>query len=60
LADFGTVKVTGKGAFGEVRFMQKVDTGRIYTTKALKKEETLENDQVRSSCPLFTLRYAMR
>ena len=49
LADFVTVKVTGKGAFGEVRFVQKVDTGRNYAAKTLKKEERLKNDQVRSS-----------
>lgn len=27
LEDFRTVKVIGKGAFGEVRLVQKVDTG---------------------------------
>jgi len=55
LTDFGTVKVTGKGAFGEVRFVQKMDRGGIYAMKVLKKEEMLKNDQVHSSCPRFTL-----
>ena len=48
LNDFRTVKVIGKGAFGEVRVVQKVDTGRIYAMKTLKKEEMLKKDQVRS------------
>ena len=48
LTDFRTVKVIGKGAFGEVRVVQKADTGRIYAMKTLKKEEMLKKDQVRS------------
>lgn len=66
LSDFKTVKVIGKGAFGEVRFViiytsnmlrsffyqvrlvQKVDTGRIYAMKLLKKTEMLKKDQVGS------------
>jgi protein-serine/threonine kinase len=47
LNDFRTVKVIGKGAFGEVRVVQKADTGRIYAMKTLKKEEMLKKDQVR-------------
>lgn len=46
LTDFRTVKVIGKGAFGEVRVVQKVDTGRIYAMKTLKKEEMLKKDQL--------------
>ena len=30
LEDFRTVKVIGKGAFGEVRLVQKVDTGQCF------------------------------
>jgi serine/threonine protein kinase len=48
LNDFRTVKVIGKGAFGEVRVVQKADTGKIYAMKTLKKEEMLKKDQVRS------------
>jgi protein-serine/threonine kinase len=33
LSDFRTVKVIGKGAFGEVRLVQKTDTGKIYAMK---------------------------
>lgn len=46
LADFRTVKVIGKGAFGEVRLVQKVDTGKIYAMKTLKKNEMFKKDQV--------------
>jgi protein-serine/threonine kinase len=46
LDDFRTVKVIGKGAFGEVRLVQKTDTGKIYAMKTLKKEEMLKKDQV--------------
>lgn len=47
LDDFRTVKVIGKGAFGEVRLVQKVDTGKIYAMKSLKKAEMFKKDQVR-------------
>jgi len=46
LEDFRTVKVIGKGAFGEVRLVQKTDTGKIYAMKTLKKEEMLKKDQL--------------
>lgn len=46
LEDFRTVKVIGKGAFGEVRLVQKVDTGKIYAMKTLRKNEMFKKDQV--------------
>jgi protein-serine/threonine kinase len=46
LDDFVTVKVIGKGAFGEVRLVQAGDTGKIYAMKTLKKSEMLKKDQV--------------
>lgn len=46
LDDFRTVKVIGKGAFGEVRLVQKVDTGKIYAMKTLRKSEMFKKDQV--------------
>ncbi|KAJ7890543.1 kinase-like domain-containing protein [Mycena olivaceomarginata] len=45
LADFRTVKVIGKGAFGEVRLVQKIDTGKVYAMKSLHKAEMLKRDQ---------------
>ncbi|KAF8892272.1 kinase-like domain-containing protein [Infundibulicybe gibba] len=46
LTDFLTVKVIGKGAFGEVRLVQKVDTGKVYAMKSLQKSEMLKRDQL--------------
>ncbi|KAI9104523.1 serine/threonine protein kinase [Phlyctochytrium arcticum] len=44
--DFVTVKVIGKGAFGEVRLVQKADTGKIYAMKTLRKSEMVKKDQL--------------
>lgn len=55
LDDFRTVKVIGKGAFGEVRLVQKVDTGKIYAMKSLKKVEMFKKDQVRTVLSLNCL-----
>lgn len=46
LQDFKTVKVIGKGAFGEVRVVQKTDTGKIYAMKTLRKSEMFKKDQL--------------
>ncbi|KAF3080946.1 Serine/threonine-protein kinase [Orbilia oligospora] len=44
--DFHTIKVIGKGAFGEVRLVQKKDNGRIYAMKTLLKSEMFKKDQL--------------
>ncbi|KAJ3052465.1 Serine/threonine-protein kinase [Rhizophlyctis rosea] len=44
--DFHTVKVIGKGAFGEVRLVQKQDTGKIYAMKTLRKADMMKKDQL--------------
>ncbi|KAI8621854.1 kinase-like domain-containing protein [Chytriomyces sp. MP71] len=44
--DFSTVRVIGKGAFGEVRLVQKIDSGKIYAMKTLKKSEMLKKSQL--------------
>ncbi|XDT46866.1 Serine/Threonine protein kinases active-site signature [Nakaseomyces glabratus] len=46
LEDFHTVQVIGKGAFGEVRLVQKKDTGKIYAMKTLLKSEMYKKDQL--------------
>ncbi|KAG5518274.1 hypothetical protein PMAC_003070 [Pneumocystis sp. 'macacae'] len=46
LSDFHTIKVIGKGAFGEVRLVQKIDTGKIYAMKTLLKSEMFKKDQL--------------
>lgn len=44
--DFEPLKIIGKGAFGEVRLVQKKDTGHIYAMKILRKADMLQKDQV--------------
>jgi len=44
--DFEALKVIGKGAFGEVRLVQKKDTGHIYAMKMLRKMHMVEKDQL--------------
>ncbi|KAF9198540.1 Serine/threonine-protein kinase [Haplosporangium sp. Z 27] len=46
LDDFVTVKVIGKGAFGEVRLVQKLDSGKIYAMKTLRKADMFKKDQL--------------
>lgn len=53
LTDFRTVKIIGKGAFGEVKLVQKLDTGKVYAMKTLQKVEMLKRDQV---CNVLTVR----
>ena len=36
----------GKGAFGEVRLVQKVDTGHVFAMKILRKCDMVEKEQV--------------
>ncbi|XP_017490378.1 PREDICTED: serine/threonine-protein kinase tricorner-like, partial [Rhagoletis zephyria] len=44
--DFMPLKVIGRGAFGEVRLVQKNDTGHVYAMKILRKADMLEKEQV--------------
>ena len=44
--DFTSVKVIGRGAFGEVRLVQKNDTGHVYAMKILRKAEMHEKEQI--------------
>ncbi|XP_062513257.1 serine/threonine-protein kinase 38-like [Corticium candelabrum] len=44
--DFESIKVIGRGAFGEVRLVQKLDTGHVYAMKVLRKSELLAKEQV--------------
>uniref|UniRef100_A0A8C4RRC5 non-specific serine/threonine protein kinase n=1 Tax=Erpetoichthys calabaricus TaxID=27687 RepID=A0A8C4RRC5_ERPCA len=46
LDDFESLKVIGRGAFGEVRLVQKKDTGHVYAMKILRKADMLEKEQV--------------
>uniref|UniRef100_A0A9L0RM52 Serine/threonine kinase 38 n=1 Tax=Equus caballus TaxID=9796 RepID=A0A9L0RM52_HORSE len=46
LEDFESLKVIGRGAFGEVRLVQKKDTGHVYAMKILRKADMLEKEQI--------------
>jgi protein-serine/threonine kinase len=42
-----SILVIGRGAFGEVRLVQKKDTGHVYAMKILRKADMLEKEQVK-------------
>ncbi|KAI1616800.1 protein-serine/threonine kinase [Exophiala viscosa] len=44
--NFNTIKVIGKGAFGEVRLVQRKTDGKIYALKSLIKSEMFKKDQL--------------
>lgn len=46
--DFKKLKIIGRGAFGEVVLVQKIDTGHVYAMKVLRKSDMVEKEQVRS------------
>ncbi|XP_040570908.1 serine/threonine-protein kinase tricornered [Lepeophtheirus salmonis] len=44
--DFDSLKIIGRGAFGEVRLVQKVDTGHVYAMKILHKVDMVKKEQL--------------
>ncbi|KAL5502261.1 hypothetical protein EMCRGX_G009006 [Ephydatia muelleri] len=44
--DFKILKIIGRGAFGEVALVQKIDTGHVYAMKILRKSDMLEKEQI--------------
>ena len=44
--NYATLKVIGKGAFGEVRLVQRRHDGKIYALKSLVKAEMYKKDQL--------------
>ena len=44
--NFTTLKVIGKGAFGEVKLVQRKSDGKIYALKSLIKEQMFHKDQL--------------
>lgn len=44
--NFQTIKVIGKGAFGEVKLVQRKTDGKIYALKSLIKTEMFKKDQL--------------
>ncbi|GMM33941.1 hypothetical protein DASC09_012660 [Saccharomycopsis crataegensis] len=45
-ADFQTVSVIGKGAFGEVKLVQKKDNGKVFAMKTLLKSEMFKRNEL--------------
>ena len=43
---YSTIKIIGKGAFGEVKLVQKKTDGKIYALKSLVKSEMFKKDQL--------------
>jgi len=43
---FKTVKIIGRGAFGEVRVVKKKDDGEVYAMKTMLKKEMIDKNQV--------------
>merc|ERR1719192_3238760 len=44
--DFKTVKVIGRGAFGEVRVVRKADDGKVFAMKTMRKKDMIDKNQV--------------
>lgn len=44
--NFATLKIIGKGAFGEVKLVQRRNDGKIYALKSLVKSEMFKKDQL--------------
>lgn len=44
--NFQTIKIIGKGAFGEVKLVQRKTDGKIYALKSLIKTEMFKKDQL--------------
>jgi len=44
--DFRTVKIIGRGAFGEVRVVVKKDNNSVYAMKTMRKKDMIDKNQV--------------
>ncbi|KAI5466696.1 kinase-like domain-containing protein [Mariannaea sp. PMI_226] len=44
--NYNTIKIIGKGAFGEVKLVQKKGDGKVYAMKSLIKTEMFKKDQL--------------
>ena len=44
--DFNILKVLGRGAFGKVMLVEKIDSKEIFALKSLRKVEIIEKDQI--------------
>ena len=53
-SNYATLKIIGKGAFGEVRLVQRRHDGRIYALKSLIKQEMVSRFPAISKTILLT------
>lgn len=53
-SNYATLKIIGKGAFGEVRLVQRRHDGRIYALKSLIKQEMVSQSLTSSEIKLLT------
>jgi protein-serine/threonine kinase len=49
LSNYSVVKTIGKGYFGEVKLVRKIQDGRVYALKRLFKSEMISKEQLRKS-----------
>ena len=45
--DFKIIEVLGEGSFGKVFKVQKIDSGKMYAMKSMKKQTLINNNQIR-------------
>ena len=55
--NFATLKIIGKGAFGEVKLVQRKNDGKIYALKSLVKSEMVKHYDLTNSAHVLTFRY---
>ena len=48
--NFQTIKIIGKGAFGEVKLVQRRNDGKIYALKSLVKSEMVSDEHAVAPC----------
>lgn len=49
--NFATLKIIGKGAFGEVKLVQRKNDGKIYALKSLVKSEMVCSPKATTTIP---------
>jgi len=58
--NFSTLKIIGKGAFGEVKLVQRRNDGKIYALKSLVKQEMVGSPQSIPTCSIKLTRHSSR
>jgi serine/threonine protein kinase len=58
--NFSTLKIIGKGAFGEVKLVQRKNDGKIYALKSLVKQEMVHRFGMDAECTQLTVSSSRR